>query len=308
MSIRNACLAGATLAALAAPSLAGAETSPDGQPIMKHVSVAPDATVEVSNVQGRVEVATWDKNEVDLVAELESPKDELEFEATERYVRIEVDRPSGKYGHHGEDEEDATLTLRVPKGIRLIVDTVSADIAVSGLRGEQKLESVSGEVQTQAFDAPVRATSVSGEVSVVGNGGKATVSTENVSGSTTVGGVRGDYHGEVVSGEIRATVAAAQKIELNSVSGDIEINAELTPTSRVTMESVSGTLTLKIKPPVNAEFDVESFSGDIESCLGPKARSTSKYTPGSELNYTQGSGGARVEMQTLSGEISICDR
>jgi DUF4097 and DUF4098 domain-containing protein YvlB len=302
------CLAAATLAALAAPSLAGAETSPDGRPIMKHVNVAPDATVEVSNVQGRVEVATWDKNEVELVAELESPKDELEFEANERYVRISVERPNGKYRHDDDDEDDATLTLRVPKGIRLIADTVSADIAVSGLRGEQKLESVSGEVQTQAFDAPVRATSVSGEVSVVGNGGKATVSTENVSGSTTVGGIRGDYHGEVVSGEIRATVAAAQKIELNSVSGDIEIKAELTPTSRVNMESVSGTLTLKIKPPVNAEFDVESFSGDIDSCLGPKARSTSKYTPGSELNYTQGNGGARVEMQTLSGEISICDR
>jgi len=308
MSIRNVCLAAATLAALAAPSLAGAETSPDGRPIMKHVNVAPDATVEVSNVQGRVEVATWDKNEVELVAELESPKDELEFEANERYVRISVERPNGKYRHDDDDEDDATLTLRVPKGIRLIADTVSADIAVSGLRGEQKLESVSGEVQTQAFDAPVRATSVSGEVSVVGNGGKATVSTENVSGSTTVGGIRADYHGEVVSGEIRATVAAAQKIELNSVSGDIEIKAELTPTSRVNMESVSGTLTLKIKPPVNAEFDVESFSGDIDSCLGPKARSTSKYTPGSELNYTQGNGGARVEMQTLSGEISICDR
>lgn len=310
MSIRNVCLAAATLAALAAPSLAGAETSPDGQPIMKHVNVAPDATVEVSNVQGRVEVATWDKNEVELVAELENPKDELEFEANERYVRIGVERPNGKYHHDDDDdgEDDATLTLRVPKGIRLIADTVSADIAVSGLRGEQKLESVSGEVQTQAFDAPVRATSVSGEVSVVGNGGKATVSTENVSGSTTVGGIRGDYHGEVVSGEIRATVAAAQKIELNSVSGDIEIKAELTPTSRINMESVSGTLTLKIKPPVNAEFDVESFSGDIDSCLGPKARSTSKYTPGSELNYTQGNGGARVEMQTLSGGISICDR
>ena len=75
------------------PDLATAETSPDGQPIMKRVTVVPDATVEVSNVQGRVEVATWDKNDVELVATLESPKDELEFEATDRYVRIEVERP-----------------------------------------------------------------------------------------------------------------------------------------------------------------------------------------------------------------------
>ena len=74
------------------------------------------------------------------------------------------------------------------------------------------------------------------------------------------------------------------------------------------MGSVSGVITLKIKPPVNADFDIESFSGDIENCFGQKARDTSKYAPGSELNFTQGSGGARVEIETLSGEISVCDR
>lgn len=300
MTIRNSWLAAAILAAAAPPAL-GQQT------ITKTAAIAPDATVEVSNVQGMVEVSAWDKNEVELVAELENPKDELEFEASERYVRIEVDRPHGKYGHDG-DEEDANLTLHVPKGAHLVVDTVSAGITVKGVRGEQKLQTVSGEVETQAFDAAVTATAVSGEVMVSGNGGKAEVSTENVSGTTTVGGVRGNYHGEVVSGEIRATVASAERLELNSVSGDIDISAELTPTSRVAMESVSGTLTLRMKPPVNADFDIESFSGDIENCFGQKARDTSKYTPGSELNFTQGSGGARVEMQTLSGEISICDR
>ena len=56
--------------------------------------LAPDATIEVSNVQGSVRITAWDKNEVELVAELESDKDELEFEASTRMVRIEVDRAS----------------------------------------------------------------------------------------------------------------------------------------------------------------------------------------------------------------------
>ena len=221
-------------------------------------------------------------------------------------MRIEVERPNGKYGR--DDEDDAYLTLRVPSRARLVVDTVSAEIGVTGARGEQSLESVSGEVRTQAFDAPVRATSVSGDVTVTGNGGKAGVTTENVSGTSTVTGMRGNYHGEVVSGEINAVVAAAQQLELSSVSGDISLQAELTPAARVEMGSVSGMITLKIKPPVNADFDIESFSGDIENCFGQKARDTSKYAPGSELNFTQGSGGARVEIETLSGEISVCDR
>jgi DUF4097 and DUF4098 domain-containing protein YvlB len=299
MKTRNAWLAAAVLAAAVPPAMAQ-------QQINKRVNVAPDATVEVSNVQGSVTITTWDRNEVELIAELESAKDELEFEATERNVRIEVERPNGKYGR--DDEDDAYLTLRVPSRARLIVDTVSAEIGVTGARGEQSLESVSGEVRTQAFDAPVRATSVSGEVTVTGNGGKAGVTTENVSGTSTVTGIRGNYHGEVVSGEINAVIAAAQQLELSSVSGDISLQAELTPTARVEMGSVSGMITLKIKAPVNADFDIESFSGDIENCFGQKARDTSKYAPGSELNFTQGSGGARVEIETLSGEISVCDR
>jgi DUF4097 and DUF4098 domain-containing protein YvlB len=299
MRIRKTLLSAAIFAAIAGPASAEQE-------ITKRVTVTPDATVEVSNVQGRVDVSAWDRNEVELVAVLESSKDELEFEATDRHVHIEVDRPQGKYGH--SDTDDAILTIRVPKGARLIIDTVSADIDVSGVRGEQSLESVSGEVQTQAFDAPISTSAVSGDVTISGNGGKALVKTENVSGSATVTGIRGSYEGEVVSGSINATVAAAELLNVNTVSGDIVVHAELVPTARVAMESVSGTIELVVKPPVNADFDIESFSGNIENCFGQKARDTSKYTPGSELDFTQGKGGARVELQTLSGEISICDR
>jgi DUF4097 and DUF4098 domain-containing protein YvlB len=300
MKYPNAWLPAAVLAAAAAPAMAQ-------QQVTKRATVAADATVEVSNVQGGVTITAWDKNEVELVAELESAKDELDFEASERHVRISVERPKGRYGRHDEEEE-AYLTLRVPARARLIVDTVSAEIGVTGVRGEQTLESVSGEVRTQAFDAPVRANAVSGDITVTGNGGGAAVTTENVSGTSTVTGARGEYRGEVVSGEINATIAAAERLEVSSVSGDIDVQAELTPTARVEMGSVSGTVTLRIKPPVNADFDIESFSGDIENCFGQKARDTSKYTPGSELSFTQGKGGARVEIETLSGEISLCDR
>ncbi|HET8757924.1 MAG TPA: DUF4097 family beta strand repeat-containing protein [Solirubrobacteraceae bacterium] len=298
MNIPNALLAAAILAA-AAPAATAQQT------INKNAKVAPDATVEVTNVQGTIEITAWDRNEVDLVAVLESPKDQLEYEASERHVRIEVERERGKYKSDGDD---ARLTLRVPTGARVIADAVSADITVKGVRGEQSLESVSGEIDTQAFDAPVKANSVSGEVTIVGNGGKASVSTENVSGSSTVTGVRGDFSGEVVSGELRATIADAGRVDASTVSGDIELSVELNAASRVDLESVSGGIGLKIKPPVNADFDIESFSGDIENCFGPKPRETSKYTPSTELDFTQGSGGARVEIETLSGEIRVCDR
>lgn len=298
MSIRIALMTAATLAVLAGPATAAEDLN-------KRVTVAADATINVSNVQGSVGVTSWDRNEVELTGRLEGDKDKLEFEATDRQVRIRVVRPDGKYRNKGDD---AILTLRVPKGARLIVDTVSADITVNGVRGEQRLASVSGTVDTQAYDAAVTLESVSGDIVLKGADGKAQVSTENVSGSTVVSGIRGGYEGEAVSGNITATVAAAERLRAKSVSGDVKVQAELTSTARVEMESISGTVELTIKPPVNAEFDIESFSGDIENCFGPKSRDKSKYVPGSELGFTQGSGGARVIIQTLSGDISLCDR
>jgi DUF4097 and DUF4098 domain-containing protein YvlB len=291
-------LAAGMLAALANPALAE-------QDITKRVAVAPDATVDVSNVQGTVTVTAWDRNEVELIALLESDHDELVFEAGQRMVRIEVEQREGKYRDH--EDADATLTIRAPKGVRLIVDTVSADIQAMGMRGEQRLESVSGDVETQGFEAPVSVASVSGDVNLAGSG-KGAVRTENVSGTTTVRGVRGGYEGEAVSGNIDAQVAAAEKVRVESVSGDIRVQAELVPTAHVEMNSISGTITLGLKPPVSADFEIESFSGGIENCFGPKPRDTSRFSPGSELSFSQGKGGARVEIETLSGDIALCDR
>lgn len=297
MSIRIALLSAAVIAVLS--QAAAAE-----QVHNKRATIAPDATIDVSNVQGSVSVTAWDKNEVELHAILESDKDRLEFEATERQVRIKVDRPDHRY----RDDDDATLTLKVPKGARLVVETVSAEILVDGVRGEQRLESVSGSVETRAYDQPVSLHAVSGDITVSGSGGKAALTTENISGTTIVSGIRGSYEGQTVSGSIDASVAAVEKLQIETVSGDADIKADLGAATRADMKTISGSLTLTIKPPVNAEFDLESFSGDIEACFGPKPHDKSKYGPGSELGFTEGKGGARVTIESLSGDINICNR
>ncbi len=272
--------------ATAAVLLAAAPLAEAAQNLSKSATVAADAAIDVSNVEGRVDVTAWDRNEVELTAVLESDKDRLEFEATERQVRIKVVRPDDHF--RGSDE--AILTLKIPKGARISAETVSADIIVAGVLGEQHLESVSGEVQTQAYDAPVKLSTVSGDGTIIGTGGKAAVTVGSVSGSLAI------------------NLAAAERLNARSISGDIDAHVELLPTARVEMETVSGTIKLTMKPPVHAEFDLESFSGDIDNCFGQKARDKSRYGPGSELSFTQGSGGARVSINSLSGDITICDR
>ena len=290
--------------AIAAVLLAAAPLANAAQNLSKKATVAADAAIDVSNVEGRIDVTAWDRNEVELTAILESDKDRLEFEATERQVRIKVVRPD----EHFDKPHDAILTLKIPKGARISAESVSADITVAGVLGEQRLESVSGEVRTQAYDAPVRLSTVSGDGTINGTGGNAALTVESVSGLITASGIRGSYDGEVVSGGLTINLAAAERLNARSISGDIDAHTDLMPNARVEMETVSGEIKLTMQPPVNAEFDMESFSGDIDNCFGQKARDKSRYGPGSELSFTQGSGGARVSINSLSGDITICDR
>lgn len=290
--------------AAAAALLAVAPLAEAAQNLSKRANVAADVAIDVSNVEGRVDVTAWERDEVELTAMLESDQDKLEFEATDRQVRIKVVRPDD----HFRGPHEAILTLKIPRGARISAETVSAEMTVAGVLGEQRLESVSGEVRTQAYDAPVRLNTVSGDGTITGTGGKAAVTVESVSGLITASGIRGSFDGEVVSGDLRINLAAAERLNAKSISGDVDVHAELMPDARVEMETVSGTIKLTMKPPVHAEIDLESFSGDIENCFGQKARDKNRYGPGSELGFTQGNGGARVSISSLSGDINICDR
>ena len=296
MSIRISLMTAAVLAAAASDAQAA-------QNLSRQATVAPNAMIDVSNVAGRIDVTAWDRNEVELTAVLESDRDQLEFEATERQVSIRVTRPDDD-----DDTEDAILTLKIPRGAKLSAETVSADISIAGVRGEQRLNTVSGDVRTEAYDELVAVETVSGDGTVAGTGGTADVEMSSVSGLAEARGIRGGFDGEVVSGSLRAEVATAEKVSLDSVSGDIDARIELQPAARVEIESVSGKIGLTLKPPVNAEFEAESFSGDISSCFGAEAHDTSRHGPGSELDFTQGSGGARVHIESMSGDIRICDR
>lgn len=297
MNTRITTLAAASLLCLAAPADAA-------QNLQRKAAVPADAAIEVANVSGRVEITAWDRNEVDLDAMLEGDDDQLEFDADGRHVRIKVTRPNNRF----KGPKEATLIIRVPQGASLRAETVSAELTVKGVRGEQRLNSVSGDVRTEGFGAAIALRTISGDGTIAGTGGKASVSLSSVSGDLDASNVQGSAEAETVSGEIELRLGAVDRLKVGTVSGEFDGAAELLPGARVELGSVSGDIRLTLKPPVNAEFDFESFSGELESCFGPQARSKSKYGPGRELRFTQGTGGALVQVETMSGDVKICDR
>jgi len=274
------------------------------QDIDQSLQTGPRPAVEVSNVAGSVTITAWDQQVVQVTGRIDNDQDRLEMEGDAGRVVIKVRRDSGKY----KGDDGARLEIRVPSGASLDVSTVSADVSVAGVKGAQRLESVSGSLDASVFDEQLDLRSISGDATITGTGGKGRVFAESTSGDVRARGLAGEIEANTVSGELVLELGTIPHGRFKSVSGDIGATLGLAREGRLDIESISGDVELTFEEPVDAEFDVETHSGHIDNCFGPKSERKSKYAPGEELRFTEGDGRGRVRIDTLSGAIDFCRR
>jgi DUF4097 and DUF4098 domain-containing protein YvlB len=288
-----------TLAALfvvALPTVASAGTA-----INRRTAADATGTVEVSNVAGSVAVTGWDRPEVEVTGELGEGTEKLEFTKSDKLTRIKVILPNRSY-----NVDDTDLVIKVPSGSTLSVNTVSADLIVQGVAGAQRLQTVSGDVRTDASGEDIECRTVSGDVIVRGSGRKGLVSITTVSGDANATQVAGEVNGNTVSGTFNLQAGEVTRSRLRSTSGDLGLVAQLAADARLDFESISGDVRLDVVGPAGGQFDVSTFNGEIRNCFGPKAHRTDQYAPGSEVRFQEGSGSARVRIKTLNGDIGVC--
>lgn len=282
--------------------LVAVATTADAREVDETIDAASDGKVEIVNISGEVDVSGWSKSAVQVTGELGSKVEELILERNGDYVLVKVKVPRNNSNNISSD-----LVVRVPRGSSIDVSTVSADITVEDVEGEQMLHTVSGDVRTQAYGSDVSAQSVSGDVDITGNGDDADISGNTVSGDVTIIKVSGAVAAEAVSGDLLVRDGSFDRASMNTVNGEIDFQASLRSGGKLTAESVNGDVDIQFGGDVNAKFDVETFNGDITNCFGPKAERTSKYAPGWELSFTEGNGQGRVTISTLNGDIDICN-
>lgn len=287
-----------TAALLASPAAWAA------QDIDQSLETGPRPAVEISNVAGSVKVTAWDQQVVKVTGRIENDKDRLEMTGDVGRVVIKVRRDSGKY----EGRDGAKLEISLPAGASLEVNTVSADVEVGGVKGTQRLESVSGNLVTAVFDEQLDLRTISGDATVNGAGGKARVFAESTSGNVRAKGIASEVEATSVSGDLFLELGSVPHGRFKSVSGDVDAELELPGEGRLDVESISGDVEVVLRGTVDAEFDIETHSGDVDNCFGPQAQRKSKYAPGTELRFTEGKGSARVRIDTLSGDIELCRR
>ena len=267
------------------------------------IDASSDGHVDVSNIAGSVTVHGWTRDSVEVTGTLGRNVEELIFERDGDKVLIKVKVP--KRGGRGIESD---LRINVPQNSSLDVGAVSADIDVTDVTGEQSLHTVSGDVTTEYSGADVSAESVSGDVEVTGNNAEGEVEASTVSGDVTLFRVSGDVEAESVSGDVIVDQGSFSSAELGTVNGEIVFQGELRDGGKLSIETINGSVEIDFVGNVSARFSVDTFNGGISNCFGPKAQRTSKYAPGWELKFTEGSGSGRVDVSTMNGRVSICKK
>lgn len=270
---------------------AGAAGAADDRPVDERRPLKADARVSVSNIAGLVEVETWDRNELHLTGTLGDEVEELEIRGSESSLSIEPRVPE-----RTRNIGPTVLKLKVPAGVSLDAETVSADIRVRGLRGAIDAESVSGDVQLDVLSKRVEASSVSGDVTLTAPAEETRI--ESVSGNVTVRGARGELRSESVSGDLHVEARAVRRLQAETVSGDLTLDLELVEPAEVSVETLSGEVELVLPRLPEGNLEMETFSGELESAFTPG--------PGRAKEYVhEGKGGGHVKLSSFSGDITL---
>ncbi|MFN7183178.1 MAG: DUF4097 family beta strand repeat-containing protein [Thermomonas haemolytica] len=271
-----------------------------GTPIDQTRPLDPRGRVEVENARGRVEVVAWDRPEVKLSGTLGTGVDRLSVEGDARVLRIKV-----QYPPRSKNPEPTQLVLQVPRLADLEVNTVSADIRVSGVAPrELSLQAVSGDIRANGAPQRARISAVSGDVQLAMNTPQLKV--ETVSGDLVLQGrLNGEISLESVSGDIRLDTLGERlrRLSASSVSGDMQLKAALGEDGEIRLESVSGELRLQLPATLSANLSAETFSGKL-SAPGAVPKKEG-FGPGSSLRARYGAGKGEVRMQTFSGDASL---
>lgn len=265
--------------------------------VNEHRPLNATGKITVRNVSGVIEVRAWSKNEVEITGTLGQGSEKLSITGGGDRLDIEVRLPA-----RANNVESSELFLRVPEGAQVELESVSANLKVSGTRGAVRLASVSGEVLVEGPMREVRAETVSGDIEIKAS--SADTRLQSVSGDIQAQQTSGSFRAETVSGDLQLTGGNFTEVDIEAVSGDLKLNlSSLNDEAEVRVESVSGSIEFTAPKTLNTQLRLETFSGSLRSDFGkPDAAQPELITA------TLGSGKGQLQVETHSGDIALTGR
>lgn len=285
--------------------LAGSATAFAGTPIQESRDADATARIDIANVRGSVTVSAWEQDRIEITGTLGKGSKSLRIDGSGSRIDIEVEKPesSGWFNWGSNAQmEDSVLDIRVPQAAELHIETISAEVTVTGTGGRLlDVSSVSGKIRLDSNARELEVGSISGRIELSGNGERAHV--ETVSGDIDSRANRERLKLETVSGNIAVSTDSYREFSASSVSGDISLRGKPLDDARADAETMSGDIRIDAGSDLSARIEAETFSGRIRSDFGKVEEP--EHGPGRSLDTSVGDGRARIKIDTFSGDISI---
>jgi DUF4097 and DUF4098 domain-containing protein YvlB len=231
------------------------------------INVRGQARLTVRGDADDVHIRAWD----DPVIRVRAEGGEPSITATESAVSIERGRG------HGDIEYD----IRVPKTCTVEVRQATGDVTLEGTSGEVNVQSHEGDVTLLSIDGTCRVRTASGDLSAER--------------------IRGRLIANTASGEVTVEESALSGFEVETVSGDAEIETSLADGGHYIFRTVSGSLELGIPKDAGATVVLRTQQGDVECDLPAQVTNASRTRWEGTIN----GGGARIEVQSVTGDLEI---
>ena len=281
-------------AALAAAVLPLGLAAQQGARVDTTLSLDRGGLVQLGAVSGEIRVSASERSDVRITATMERGR----FELSATPGRIGLTTRSVN-----QRQSSAYIDVQVPIGTRVSASTVSGLVEVRGTQAEVSARSVSGRVDVRGVRERLDVETVSGTVDLRDVEGRMNV--EGVSADIDVERAVGDLTSETVSGSIRIRRSDLTGLRAEAVSGTISYDGNLSPSGAYRMNTHSGSITMTLPAGVGARLELETFSGRISSDFPLTLQPGQSTGRGKRMEFTLGSGGARVTAGASSGNVTI---
>ncbi|NQZ08064.1 MAG: DUF4097 family beta strand repeat protein [Algicola sp.] len=292
-----------------------------GEKIDEVLDVRANGQVSIENMRGTVEIVGWNKNQMSVTGELDEKAKGYTFETENGYTVFKVKVPKRMRGGY-KDEDGSQLKIFVPKGSNVEFQSVNGDVSIKSVSGGANIHTVNGNVRAEALTKRIRLETVNGDIRAKGLDGKIKLATVNgkvvdhgSKGQVVYTTVNGSIDSrsqatrvivENVNGEIDLDLKTTDELEISTVNGNVDASVELSNDATVTITTVSGNATLSVSGDVGGRFRLASHAGGrIKNRLTDDQVTKQKYGPARNLKFSIGGGDAKVEMTSVSGNLTI---
>jgi len=215
---------------------------------------------------------------------------------------LEIESRGERHYRRSPGGVSGTVTIHLPPGRHLSLDTASGDCRIDGDLGSGGLdvETSSGEVVLAGSVGDAEIDTASGDVRLDLARPAGAIEVQTSSGNVVVHGELTRLEAETSSGSV-SVKGSCNRVELESSSGDLTIRWERVPPGALAdLETSSGDVTIIVPVGAAVAGMVTTSSGEIASDL-PGVMGRRKRV----LELTATNPVLRLEVSTSSGDISL---